>query len=274
MIKIGIPVVEGHSLTSECIRHLSQNSTIPESVEVVVIDNGSKSAYLHDWTTQECYWGVKITTIRNDYNRGYYWPLLQVVEGTTSADIVGVMHNDLFIYEKGWDRRLLDSFVHNPRLGMVGVCGSNQIDERGGRGGGTMCNFVGRVGQLQEHTGQRISDLKQALILDSMFMAMRSPVVTSLHIDDHIAPCHFYDKIWPLRAIEAGWTVGVLGLEVDHQGGLTTTGTRFENDCAMWCDKEGLPYQPGQAAHAVYLEAERRFLTEYRMKGFIPRRIA
>lgn len=273
MIKIGIPVVEAHSLTAECIRHLGQNSTIPESVEVVVIDNGSRTPYPTDWTNQQGYWGVKVTTIRNERNYGFYWPLLQVAEDTTDADIVGLMHNDLFIYEKGWDRRLLDSFIFNPRLGMVGVCGSYEVDDRGGRGGGTMCNFAGRVGQLQEHTGERIKDLRRALILDSMFMVMRRSVVSSLLIDKHIAPCHFYDKIWPLRAIDAGWTVGVLGLEVDHQGGLTSTGTRFEADCADWCRQEGLTYDPGKANLAVYLEAERRFLTEYRAKGRIPSRV-
>lgn len=272
MIKLGIPVVEQHSLTAECIRHLGQHCSNPESVEVVVVDNGSKTPYPVDWTTHGEYWGIKVTTIRNQINHGYYWPLLQVAEGTTNADIVGLLHNDLFVYETGWDRRLMDSFLRNPRLGMVGVCGSDEVDDRGGRGGGTMCNFAGRVGQLQEHTGKRVTELHQALILDSMLMAMRRPVVDTLQIDEHIVPCHFYDKIWPLRAIESGWYVGVLGLEVDHKGGLTSTGTRFEDDCVMWCDKEGLPYEPGKANLAVYLEAERRFLTEFRAKGMIPSR--
>lgn len=164
----------------------------------------------------------------------------------------------------------MDSFLYNPRLGMVGVCGSDEVDDRGGRGGGTMCNFAGRVGQLQEHTGKRITSLNQALILDSMFIAMRRPVIDALKIDSHIVPCHFMDKIWPMRTIHAGWFVGVLGLEVDHQGGLTSTGTRFEQDCESWCQKEGLPFEPGKASLVVYLEAERQWLTEGRNTNFLP----
>jgi hypothetical protein len=136
-----------------------------------------------------------------------------------------------------------------------------------------MCNFKGEKGQLQEHTGRRIANLQQALILDSMFILFRQPVVNKLGIDEHIPPCHFYDKIWPLRTIEAGWHVGVLGLLVDHQGGLTSTGTRFEEDCERWCAKEGMSYDPGKASLEVYLEAERRFLTEFRAKGMIPSRV-
>jgi len=193
-----------------------------------------------------------------------------VAKNATSADIVGLQHNDLIHYEKGWDRRLLDCFVSNSRLGMVGVCGSNEIDDRGGRGGGTMCNFNGKAGQLQEHTGRRITDLQPALILDSMFMAMRRPVVDLLGIDKHIVQCHFYDKIWPLMTVQAGWQVGVLGLDVDHKGGITSTGTRFEEDCMKWCDQEGLSYESGKANLAVYIEAERRWLGYARSVGKLP----
>jgi hypothetical protein len=274
-IKIGIPVVDGHSITLECLQHLSRNSTIPESVEIVVIDNESTIPYYNYISSNPRHWEFKFDwrLVRLDENQGYYFPLLSVAEGATSADIIGVMHNDLFIYEKGWDRILLDSFLRSPRLGMVGVCGSNEVDDRGGRGGGTMCNFAGQVGQLQEHTGRRITDLQLALILDSMFIAVRQPVIKALGINESIAPCHFYDKIWPLMTIAAGWQVGVLGLYVDHQGGLTTTGAVFERFCERWCDHQRIKYEPGKASFEVYLEAERRFLAYGRSIGKIPSRI-
>lgn len=274
MIKLGIPVLEQHSLTHKCLGHLSENCVIPESVEVVVFDNASKSSY-YDCRFAETNFRFKTRLVRFEQNYGYYRPLLQVVGGTTDADIIGLMHNDLFIYEKGWDRRLLDSFLYDPRLGMVGVCGSDEIDDRGGRGGGTMCNFAGRVGQLQEHTGKKIAGLHPALILDSMFMACRRPLIDALDIDEHTTLCHFMDKLWPLKIMTEGWRVAVLGLSVDHIGGQTAVleGERFEEDAADWCRQEGISFKEGQASLALYLESERRFLDYGRSKGYVPSRI-
>lgn len=275
MIKLGIPVIDQHEITYQCLKYLDQNSTIPGSLKIVIIDNGSDLPYSDYIARDNKSWtfNFEFEVLRNQENKGFYWPMLQVAEDTTSADIIGLMHNDLFIYEPGFDRRLMDAFVQDHGLGMVGVCGSNEVDDRGGRGGGTMCNFAGRVGQLQEHTGKRVKGIHFVLLLDSMFIALRRSTLSYLKIDDQIAPCHFYDKIWPLRMVENNWRVAVLGLEVDHQGGLTSAGGRFERDCETWCQRVGLSYEPGKAGLAVYLEAERRFLDEYRLKGFIPSRI-
>jgi hypothetical protein len=265
MIRIGIPVVGEHILTWGCLEHLWRSAQNPESIEIVIIDNASDTPYdTH---------GPQIKLTRLEQNMGYYFPLKLIAEMSTNADIVCLMHNDLAIYEQGWDRRLMDAFLADSKLGMVGVCGSDEIDDRGGRGGGTMCNFRGFNGQLQEHTGRRETGLHPALIFDSMFMAMRQPVVDCLGIDNHIVPCHFMDKLFPIKAIKAGWKCAVLGLEVDHQGGRTSVGSRFESDCALWCDKERLVYEPGKAGLAIYLEAERQFLTYGRANGFIPSRI-
>jgi hypothetical protein len=146
---------------------------------------------------------------------------------------------------------------------MVGVCGSDELDDRGGRGGGTMCNFRGQY-QLQEHTGKRVTDLSPAIILDSMFMVSRVPVVRTFRIDSHITLCHFMDKVWPLRALKSEWRVGVLGLEVDHMGGKTAVEglARFETDAEAWCRQEDIDFKPGEAALALYLESERLFLEE------------
>jgi hypothetical protein len=245
----------------------------PEQLTVVIFDNGSDHPYsgYFDFT-----WPFKVITVRSEKNRGYYRPLTDLSLEATSADIVGLCHNDLIFYEKGWDRRLRECFVREGRLGMVGFCGSNEVDDRGGRGGGTMCNFRGEKGALQEHTGRRITDLQPALIFDSLFLAMRQQVVGCLRIDDDIALNHFGDRVWPLRAIENEWRVGVLGIEIDHRSGQTVVGLpRIEQDSRLWCNEHDIPIPEGmQAGTAVYLEAERRYLSEYReVKHLIPARM-
>lgn len=268
MIKIGIPVVNQLEHTKKCVSYMLDNA-VTGSVKAIIIDNGSTIPY------SEYEWPEGVDVIRNEFNTGYYQPLLQVKEGTTRADIVGLIHNDLYIYEAGWDQLLIDTFVQNGKLGIVGVCGSNEIDDRGGRGGGTISNFLGKVGQLQEHTGRRVTGINNAIILDSMFMAMRQPLVDCLDVDVHTTLCHFMDKLWPLKIYNQGYSVGVLGLSVDHIGGQTSVleGVSFEKDCARWCKQEGIAYQEDKAGEALYLESERRFLDYARRHGQLPFRV-
>lgn len=85
-----------------------------------------------------------------------------------------------------------------------------------------------------------------------------------------ITLAHFYDRIWPIRTIEAGYHVVTMGLEIDHIGGLTTTGNeRYRNDCIKWLEDRNIPYDNPETE--MYLVAERRYLQEYRdEKRFLP----
>ena len=126
-----------------------------------------------------------------------------------------------------------------------------------------MCWFRGERGQSQA-AGLRIDNLRAAAVLDSLFMAFRREVAELLVSQEEPTPAHFYDKIWPMRAIEAGWHVGVMGIEVDHLGGTTLVAEpAYYHDMARWCQENGI--DPGEnPGMAVYLEAERRWLSEYR----------
>lgn len=269
---LGIPVVDQHHLTRELLRSIRDTVEAPDQLHVVIFDNNSDLPYAHkDWTEDFLF---PVQVARSNVNRGYYRPILDLALSATPADLVGLAHNDLRCYEKGWDRRLRECFVRDGRLGMVGFCGSNQVDERGGRGGGTMVNFRGERGARTEDTGTRLTDLAPALIFDSMFMCMRQPVVSCLGVDDNIQLNHFGDRIWPMRAIEREWRVGVLGIEIDHMGGQTLVGTaaKIEEDSRLWCQTHNVPIPEGmQAGTAVYLYAEKLWLDEFRdRKHLIP----
>jgi hypothetical protein len=266
MLWLGVPVVDNHELTFNLIESLVKTVDDPSQLTVVVFDNNSDKPYGH-----HAVFNNKV--VRYEKNIGYYRPINDLAKMATPADIVGLCHNDLIFYEKGWDRRLRDCFVKDGRLGMVGFCGSNEVDDRGGRGGGTMCNFRGEKGARTEDTGRRILDLQPALIFDSLFMALRVPVVECLGVDENFQLNHFGDRMWPLRAIEKGWRCGVLGIEIDHMSGQTLVGiARIEQDSRLWCLEHGIPVAEGaQAGTAVYLEAERRYLAEFRdQKHLIP----
>jgi len=271
-IDLIIPVIDQHELTRECLDFIEVNSP---SVTRTVFDNASDASYLNWHPTPTG--GTSFFYInRREKNLGFYKPLQEISRFSTSL-FIGLLHNDLFIYEEGWDKRVEAAFEADPKLMLIGFCGSDQVDERGGRGTGTMSNFAGIRGQLQIHTGRQITDLRPALILDSLAMIFRREAIPLLGIDDNIVPCHFYDKIWCLKLIDQGFHVGVMGVLCDHIGGQTSVGVaRYNKDAEEWCDAHRLPFNqsnPADAAHQIYLEAERRMFAEFGPKGLIPSRV-
>lgn len=274
---IGLPVVEGHELTQAALDHFTKNALLTSS-RPVIIDNGSEKPYPEHKIVN----GWQVQTIRNKENVGYYTPLKQLYDQYPDEQYIGLMHNDLMLYEPGWDRRMIDAFEADPQLGLIGLCGSREVDERGGRGGYTVCNFMGRevkVGKKiwygqDPSAGRRIDGIEPAIVLDSLFMLFRREVIPHLvhgsELWKDLTLAHFYDRIWPIRTIEAGYHVITMGSDCDHIGGLTTTGNeRYRDDCIKWLDERGIPYENPETE--MYLVAERRYLSEYRdQKRFLP----
>lgn len=280
---IGLPVVEGHELSRVALDHLTKNAVMA-STKPVIIDNGSETPYNCDKPFEICKEvnGYKVGLISNKENIGFYQPLKQLFDQYPDEEFIGLMHNDLMLYEPGWDRRMLQAFEDDPQLGLIGLCGSREVDERGGRGAYTVCNFMGREVPVGDQiwrgqdpsAGRRIEGIEPAIVLDSLFMLFRRDVIPHLVRDDEkwedITLAHFYDRIWPIRTIEAGYHVVIMGSDNDHIGGLTTTGNeRYRNDCIKWLDERGIPYENPETE--MYLVAERRYLDEYRdQKRWLP----
>lgn len=257
---LGVVAMDLHDVTAETVASLARTVTGP--FRLALVDNGSERPYRRREFGRLPF---RVDVLRYPRNVGYYRPLLDLWRRFPDA-LVGLAHNDVIFYERGWDERMGACFARDPLLGLVGLCGSYEIDERGGRGGGTMCFFRGERGQAQA-AGERITDLRPSLILDSLFMMFRAECVPLLEIDDDIPLCHFYDKMWPCRLIERGWRVATLGVEIDHWGGLTAVGnTRYAEDCRRWFLERGA--QPENPELEMYLLAERRFFDEFRATMF------
>lgn len=300
---IGLPVVEGHELSKVALDHLTKNAVMA-STKPVIIDNASEIPYNCDKPFEICKEinGYKVGLITNKENIGYYQPLKQLFDQYPDEEFIGLMHNDLMLYEPGWDRRMLQAFEADPELGLIGLCGSREVDERGGRGGHTVCNFMGREVPVGDQiwkgqdpsAGKRIEGIEPAIVLDSLFMLFRRDVIPHLVRDDEkwedITLAHFYDRIWPIRTIEAGYHVITMGSDNDHIGGMTTTGNeRYRNDCIKFLDERGIAWRDngstdiaaealdernipcGNPETQMYLIAEHRYLKEYRdQKHWLP----
>jgi len=280
-----IPVVNQKGLTKQIVQSLEDTVEDKGHFHIVIVDNDSDPVYtLIDFTdnVKEAKENkllkkgeIHITVIRNDFNVGHYYPLKQVYDlyhNLYPQEVIATVHNDVIFYEKGWDVRVNEEFLHDPYLGLLGFVGSNQADYVGGRGVGTVGNLAGIQGSPMEQHGKRITNLQPSVLLDSLFMAFRTTVIPSLGINEHITPYHFYDKIWSCKTIEAGYRVATLGISIDHLGGKTGLGEeKCWDDSKQWLEKEGL-YDPNEdPLMTIYKVAEKRWLSEYRdQKGFIP----
>jgi hypothetical protein len=283
---LGMPVVDNHELTAKVVESLKK--TVRGLFKLVIIDQASDVPYsAHEFGDAD----FDIFVERYEDNRGFYWPLfnLQKEFRKVALDgLIGLAHNDVIFYEVGWDVRMVDAFRNDPKLGLVGLCGSNQVDAAGGRGSGTMCFFRGTPGKGQSQAaGLRINDLRPALVLDSQFMMFRKEAIVLCESDQDPPPAHFYDKIWPMRLAMNGFHVAVLGSEIDHMGGMTCVLNRkYLKACEDWCRRQGI--QPGHMstqdgqqirwddwAMGVYRAAEVAMFREFGQQttGFIPNEV-
>ena len=263
---LGLPVVDGHEVTKKFLEHLIPSVADPDNFQLIIIDNASIDPYRFQKLPPAPF---PIKIVRNLRNKGYYYPLKQIYKNYRSDNLMGLIHNDVLIYEKGWDLRLRQAFADDPKLGLVGFAGSNEIDAGGGRGGGTMLRFRGTVGEGQS-AGKFIDDLRPSVVFDSLFMMFRTEIVPDLLIDEDITLAHFYDRIWSCRVMERGWRSATLGIEIDHMGGMTImANTRYRDDCIRWLKDRDILYVDPETE--MYLEGQRRFLSEYRdQKKMVP----
>lgn len=265
---LGIPVQDGHDLTRTLLNGLATTARGKDFV-VVILDNNSVVPYVAS-DFEDLPFGVEV--VRFNKNVGYYAPLKKLRDDYDD-ELIGLVHNDFVIYEEGWDERMEACFAEDPQLELVGLVGSSEVDERGGRGGGTVMHFRGAPG-YQTQAGGLITGLVPSGCLDSVFMMFRRSGVEHLQEDwDNLPLAHFYDRIWPLKLVEQGYHVATLGVECDHMGGMTTVANvRYREDCISWLNERGIPFENPETE--MYLVAERRYLGEYRdQKHFIPCRI-
>jgi glycosyltransferase involved in cell wall biosynthesis len=265
-------------MTEEAIALVKENSVTDN--EIIVIDNGSDNQFQ--------FAGVKI--VRNEINIGTY-PIYKQGLDVSSGDVIAFLHNDLFVWEKGWDKRVLDLFESNPKVGLVGFVWSTSMDVDGGRGTGTAGNFQGRqwkewCGTLAELHGRRMSRNERAVVVDGLSMIFRKEALEAIGFVEDMPPHHFYDKLMSCQTIEKGWEVWGIGIECDHIS-YQTSGTQDKytmlikewakkyldiDNCQEYCKREHIGSSPIDGWDFIcYREAERRFLKEYRdNKHFIP----
>lgn len=277
--------VNNFTQTPEALKYALENCD-PELTKVYLVDNGSSPSY------NSFEWAKDVTVIRYEKNIGgnavfhrwikdNWFGEPTKAHGVLLPEFIAFFHCDLYVREYRWDHKIVDAFDLFPRLALQGFVGSNEIDERGGRGGGTMLNYLGDfypgIGQASpaERHGKRVTGLHAAAVLDHCSMIFRtSDLIMLTPQEGNFAPEHFYDRHLCCEVLSQGKYVAVNGILCDHfSGGLAGGIPNAAQLCREFLDSRGVAYEKDQERHVTYLESEKDFHKKYLDTGYIPLRV-
>lgn len=263
IMAVVVSCVDAPELAKECTMWLRTN-TSPDTI-IILLDNGSVKPLSRFYADR---------LIRFDVNIGGNAVFHQMIPHLDKfgVDFVAYIHCDVMVREENWDQRVIAAFNYDPKLALIGFVGSNELDEKGGRGGGTMLNYLGShylgfgTSTTAEQHGTRVTELRPAAVLDHMTMIFRLSILRKLPPQEgNYAPGHFYDRICCAECVQQGYHVAYLGISCDHFSGGVAGGMASQLEVyKRWLAAEELAYDPNRIDTAVYMESERRFLHRFR----------
>jgi len=242
-----------HSVTDECITNLTTYAN--GGIEIIVIDNASDPPYKHEYAT----------VIRNEQNIGFWPSMLQGIHKASNWRIL-CMHNDVFIWEQGYDTHILLAFQSDPLLAAVGLFGGRGLSIDGGRGL-PESNMLGKkYGTHGNAHGNLLTGSHPAVIFDSLAIAIDYGMLMS--IDVNLPPHHWTDRLLCLRLLAHGYHLQTLGLAFDHGGSFTAGNGSVHNFAEQWCAENNTPLHPdiGEGTnwdYTLYMYGKKLFEQEF-----------
>lgn len=263
--------------TGLAIKHL-KNTIDPELTSIVLVDNGSEKPYHLDMDISAVDRYIQYPGNIGGNAVFHRWKEDGWFGQSVLPDYLAFFHADLMIHEQHWDHRVIEAFERDDKLNLIGFAGSNEIDQLGGRGAGTMLNYRGQffkgIGQAStaEQHGRRMNGLEPAAVLDHMSMIFRRTELEQLTPQEgNFAPFHFYDRLLSCEVLQRGGHIAVLGIDCDHFSGGTGPGA--DQLMIKWLEENNIPYDPQRPDLSMYVESERRFKERYIHTGFAPLRV-
>lgn len=204
-------------------------------VEWLIIDNGStddlKDFFLKTLKPK------RVQIIRNPENIGMVATYNQIFKVVTT-DLVAVLHNDVYVYEKNWDERVVYYFRNIDRLGMLGFFGAAGVGIRGERiQDGEYHGQMSGMSNLLEarHHGFKLKEAyRPTAILDGFAMVMNMGMIKQAGgLDTRYYYHHLYDRDLPLTSLALGYKNIVAGIPCHHHSGMTANRHEYQ----VWIDR-------------------------------------
>jgi len=213
------------------LRHVTSTAT-----EWLIIDNGStdpiETFFRHTLKPK------RLNYVMNDNNVGMVNTYNQIFS-LVQTDLVAVLHNDVYVYEKWWDRRVIHQFETIDRLGSLGFFGSQGVGPIGQRIQDP--EFPGQMAgcsnllEAEQHGLRLREPYRPVAILDGFAMVFDMQMIHAAHgLDTRYQYHHLYDRDLPLTSLSLGYKNIVLNIPCHHQSGVTANRHEYQ----AWIDRK------------------------------------
>jgi GT2 family glycosyltransferase len=142
--------------------------------------------------------------------------------------VLGMIHDDVMIYEDSWDTRVLEEF-HDPGVGVVGFAGAI------GHGASDLYvghyhlpklarqNFLSNMRDAEVH-GSRFKSSRDVAILDGLSLFVRRPILEEVGGWPVNKPVGYwlYAEWLCCEARRQGYRIRVVGVDCEHLGGKSS----------------------------------------------------
>jgi glycosyltransferase involved in cell wall biosynthesis len=218
MISIVIPFFNQLSELSGVL-YLLKQQTITD-VEWIFIDNGSSDPiekYIYRYFKPK-----KVVFIRNEQNEGIVKAWNQGIEAS-SGEIIAFLHNDLYIYDLGWDKKVYSLFNKIDKLGIVGFHGSPGTKENAGR-----FDAYSNLVEADIH-GQRLTEeYLPVVILDGIALICSKEMLNKTGgVDMNYKFFHISDADLSLESLRVGYKNIVTNVYCHHARGATSNSPAY-----------------------------------------------
>ena len=239
---------------------LIANTTEKDQIQLLVVDNNSQDNTQEFLTRFVFPHFPDHKLIHNTENLGVIKSLDQCYRDS-NGDIIIFPHNDLYILEYGWNRRVLYEFEHDTRLGLSGFLGCEGLSPDGGRWH-TLSNLL----EAEAH-GSRITNTQEVIGFDGLCLIARREMLNQVGgFDQEYTFHHAYDRDISLTSYKAGWTNKVIPIYCHHRSGVTAN----HPDYGRWIAQK-MHVEEGRGDQASYTASMTRF--EAKWKLYLPRRV-
>lgn len=230
-LAIVIPIINQKEITNETLKRFKETQTNNDNLYVIV-DNGSKESARE--------WIIGLTgndlVIRNDENVGLVKALNQAYQVLKNSDIdyIFYTHNDVVMYEQGWDTKVLSVLENENRQKVVGVAGFY-----GAKGIGTGDIYKSPYRMQQMIRLENVSDCNRmdklhgyrniyngicedVAVMDGFSLIVNMDLLNQLGgFDRNYPPHHMYDNDICLESYDKGYRNIVIAMDCEHLGGRT-----------------------------------------------------
>lgn len=243
-IAVVTTVLNQKQVTQEFLNSFKNNQDYDN--QYIVVDNGSDD-FVRNWL-------LGLTTddlvIRNESNLGVIVALNQVFSVLKDTDVKYLMyvHNDVMMYEKGWDTKLKRILQHeNNRIDIADIKKVGVAGFWGAKGIGTHdiyhapyvmqqmirlenvsnCNRMDPVHNYRNIRGG--ADSEEIAVVDGFSVIVNMDLLRLIGgFDKTFPPHHMYDNDICMESIDKGFRNLVVAMDAQHLGGRTDVGENWE----------------------------------------------